>query len=146
MKADNILIDQDGMCKISDFGTSKKSGELSFACYPSSTRVELTHHPQATSIKTTRTCLCKAQSSGWLPKVKLLPPSLSDIESRLTQFLPSFSHSQQQTRILCESRYLESGLHLYRNACRFSTLGRRGFHGCHVQGELPRQYCHSTVD
>jgi len=33
MKADNILIDQDGMCKISDFGTSKKSGALSFARY-----------------------------------------------------------------------------------------------------------------
>lgn len=30
MKADNILIDQDGMCKISDFGTSKKSG--AFGC------------------------------------------------------------------------------------------------------------------
>jgi serine/threonine protein kinase len=27
MKADNILTDQDGMCKISDFGTSKKSSE-----------------------------------------------------------------------------------------------------------------------
>lgn len=29
MKADNILTDQDGMCKISDFGTSKKSSKLS---------------------------------------------------------------------------------------------------------------------
>ncbi|BGP67636.1 mitogen-activated protein kinase kinase kinase [Rhodotorula toruloides] len=28
MKADNILTDQDGMCKISDFGTSKKSGDI----------------------------------------------------------------------------------------------------------------------
>lgn len=27
MKADNILTDHDGMCKISDFGTSKKSGQ-----------------------------------------------------------------------------------------------------------------------
>lgn len=27
MKADNILTDHDGMCKISDFGTSKKSGK-----------------------------------------------------------------------------------------------------------------------
>jgi mitogen-activated protein kinase kinase kinase len=41
MKADNILIDQDGMCKISDFGTSKKSGALSFfprsSCLPEAT-------------------------------------------------------------------------------------------------------------
>jgi serine/threonine protein kinase len=29
MKADNILTDQDGMCKISDFGTSKKSSKYS---------------------------------------------------------------------------------------------------------------------
>ncbi|ORY90634.1 kinase-like domain-containing protein [Leucosporidium creatinivorum] len=28
MKADNILTDQDGMCKISDFGTSKKSTDI----------------------------------------------------------------------------------------------------------------------
>ncbi|SCV72531.1 BQ2448_4068 [Microbotryum intermedium] len=30
MKADNILTDHDGMCKISDFGTSKKSSELTW--------------------------------------------------------------------------------------------------------------------
>ncbi|SGY68622.1 BQ5605_C004g02904 [Microbotryum silenes-dioicae] len=32
MKADNILTDHDGMCKISDFGTSKKSSEFDLAC------------------------------------------------------------------------------------------------------------------
>lgn len=37
MKADNILTDQDGMCKISDFGTSKKSSELAS---PGSTMLE----------------------------------------------------------------------------------------------------------
>jgi mitogen-activated protein kinase kinase kinase len=65
LKADNILLDIDGTCKISDFGISKKSGK----CRIPPSMAHLSNRIlQTTSMAMILEIQCRAPSSGWLPR------------------------------------------------------------------------------
>lgn len=61
LKSDNILVDLDGCCKISDFGISKKSGKCDW-------RHDRVLIAQTTFMAMMPICRCRGPSSGWPPK------------------------------------------------------------------------------
>lgn len=125
MKADNILIDQDGMCKISDFGTSKKSGDI----YQNNENMSM----QGSIFWMAPEGAPSSLSLRALPR--LTPPSAT--------LSHACSHPQQQAGLLGQSRHLVPRMHLHRNARRLAPVGRRGLHERHVQG--PSQLARTSL-
>jgi hypothetical protein len=88
--------------------------------------------PQMISTTTTPTCRCRGRSSGWRLKVSTAGCHQSIV---LIHLVSSYPKLHPRTRILCQSRHLESWLHLPRDVCRPSSVERRRSPWCHVQGE-----------
>jgi mitogen-activated protein kinase kinase kinase len=66
LKADNILVDSDGICKITDFGISKQAGGYRLPSRPNLSLMSL--RLQRTPMRQRVEPISRDQSSGWLPK------------------------------------------------------------------------------